>query len=167
MLQEFTKTLCIECGKIVCHPCVPSEDGKAREITVATEEEIGKPTHIRRLAVVWALVHLPRRRIRGHLKAILLRPHGVLFFNEDGSSFALTEKTIEDTCDGYSDRRPRPVEKQEGETEKDDDKWFYDFQQFRFSPPKQWTQDRMFERYQLLDLCIRLLAPDLARWIAE
>lgn len=135
-------TLCMKCRQAFCSPGCPANDNApaALSIYVASDWELRRRSHVRRLAIALVALGLSRRGVLdwlasvifGHIGrgGVILWPHGRLF--------DVPDTLIDDTFTDPSGR------------------WLSSFGRFGDDPPRQNPQRRVIERLRLLDLALRI-----------
>lgn len=139
---------CFYCKKDVCTPC-QTKPCANRVITVATDEELSRLSHFRRLAIASRALGLSRRQFPDWMADVIFGFEGEVKWPND---------------DVYD------VEDEDIDAAFNDDgsfRWFSDFLMFAEIPPRQKPQGRILERLRLIDLAFRIAYPERAKWIAK
>jgi len=142
---------CIACRQTVCQPCrslqaVPIKD---RRVVVASYAQLGRKSHVQRLAMATRALELPRRAIPDWIADQVYGFEGEILW-PDGAPFVVTDTAIDEAFNDDGSFR-----------------WLSDFLRFADTEPRQRPQARVLDRLRLIDLAFRIAKPDQARLIGR
>lgn len=126
----------------------PDEEPNKRSVVTATDFQLGRKSHMQRLAIAAKAEDLPRREWPNAIADAVYGFEGTIYF-ADGRKFEPTDTEIDDT---FNDPEFR---------------WVSDFLSFAEIEPRQRPQRRAIARLRLIDLYFRIKHPERARLIAE
>lgn len=118
-------------------------------VTVATNGQLQRKSHYRRLGIAYAALDVPRRSFPNVLADTIYEFEGAITWI-NGMPFVLADNAVDDAFGGDGSFR-----------------WLSDFKRFVEIEPRQQPQDRIIPRLRLIDLYFRIKHPARARWIAE
>lgn len=122
-----------------------------RIITVASNFELSRPSHVQRLAIATVEKGIPRRKLPDWIAETIARFDGRIVW-ATGIEFTFSELEIYDVFGVKKDPSQR---------------WSGDFYKFSVTPPKQIAQTRVIERLRFIDLAFRIAHPERADLIAK
>lgn len=125
-----------------------SSDVLPRTVVMASDFQLGRISHISRLAIAAVAERISRREWPNAIADAIYGFDGTIYY-ADGRKFEPTDTEIDDT---FSDP---------------DFRWISDFLSFADIPPRQRPQRRVIARLRLIDLYFRIKHPERARIIAE
>lgn len=142
---------CIACRQNVCQPCrsLYSVPVKSRRVVVASDAQLSRKSHVRRLAMATRALELPRRAIPDWIADQVYGFEGVIVLT-DGQPFELSDTAIDEAFNDDGSFR-----------------WLSDFLRFAETEPHQRPQARVLERLRLIDLAFRIAKPEQARLIGR
>lgn len=143
-------TLCSRCHRDVCKPCAIKHTRRPpKAIVVATDAELLRISHFRRLAMATRALHMPRREIPNWIADTLFEFTGIVTW-PDGKLFEVDDDDIDLAFNDDGSFR-----------------WLSDFLRFADHEPAQSPQLRIISRLRLIDLAFRISDPELAAKIAR
>jgi hypothetical protein len=125
-----------------------ASEPNARSVVMATDFQLGRISHISRLAIAAVAEAISRRKWPNAIADAVYGFEGTIYF-ADGRKFEPSDTEIDDT---FADP---------------DFRWISDFLSFADVPPRQRPQRRVIARLRLIDLYFRIKHPERARLIAE
>lgn len=126
----------------------PDHEPNKRSIVMAGDFQLGRKSHMQRLAIAAKAEDLPRREWPNAIADAIYGFEGSIYY-ADGRNFEPTDTEIDDT---FADP---------------DFRWISDFLSFADAEPRQRPQRRVIARLRLIDLYFRIKHPERARLIAE
>lgn len=126
----------------------PDHEPNKCSVVMATDFQLGRKSHMQRLAIAAKAEGLSRREWPNAIADTVYGFEGTIYF-ADGRKFEPTDTEIDDT---FNDP---------------DFRWISDFLSFADAEPRQRPQRRVIARLRLIDLYFRIKHPERARLIAE
>lgn len=140
---------CWICKEVTGTVHSPENDNSqsAQPIRIPPDEILGQPSSVRRLAMVYRAMSLPRRKVLDFVA-------GHLFLHEGGIIHQGERVCFEDDLDAIFGVERDPS-----------GRWMSDFLDFAVVPPRQRAQRRVLQRLTLLWIAIAIHNPDQAQRI--
>ncbi|MGH1351637.1 MAG: hypothetical protein ACRBBN_12655 [Methyloligellaceae bacterium] len=141
-------TKCPYCNQSNCSTNCKSRKRK-RIVTVASDQELSRKSHMRRLAIATKALGIPRREIPNWMADVIFNFSGDILW-PSGEKFIVGDEDIDLSFNDEGSFR-----------------WFSDFMRFADVEPKQKPQERIIARLRLIDLSFRIAHPERAELIAK
>lgn len=122
-----------------------------RIVTVASNYQLGRQSHVQRLAIAIVEKNIPRRRLVPWIETVIAKYEGRIVW-ATGVEFRFGEFDIYEAFAVKEDPSQR---------------WVGDFYKFSVQPPKQVAQSRVVDRFRYIDLAVRIEYPEQAELIAK
>jgi len=122
-----------------------------RVVTLASDYQLSRQSHVHRLAIATVEREIPRRRLADWIATVLAHYEGRIVW-ATGVTFEFSELAIYDAFGVRKDPSQR---------------WVGDFYKFAVRPPAQLAQGKVVERLRYIDLAFRIAYPERAKWIAK
>jgi len=119
-------------------------------VEVASNYQLGRQSHVHRLAIATVERNIPRRRLADWVATVIARYEGKIVW-ATGVEFTFDEMAIYEAFEIEKDKSQR---------------WVGDFYKFAVHPPKQTAQGRVIDRLRFIDLAFRIKYPERAKIIA-
>lgn len=126
-------------------------DTAERIVTLASDYQLGRQSHVQRLAIATVEREIPRRRLADWIATILAHYEGRIIW-ASGVEFHFTEEDIYEAFNLEGDPSQR---------------WVGDFYKFALNPPIQLAQGKVIKRLRFIDLAFRIAYPERAELVAK
>lgn len=122
-----------------------------RVVTLASDYQLCRQSHVHRLAIAMVERKIPRRRLADWIATILAHYEGRIIW-ASGVEYHFAEGEIYKAFNVEGDLSQR---------------WVGDFYKFALNPPIQLAQGKVIARLRFIDLAFRIAFPERAELIAK